>query len=316
MNAKVLFVDDDPGFLAGVQRTLHEDYQVEVAAGGEAGLAKLRGDGPFAAVVADLLMPGLDGLTFLSQVQQTAPETTRILLTGGGGRQTAIQALNRCRVFQYLTKPCPLPTLTMTLRNAVRHHRLVVGERKLLENTINGSVRLLTEVLSTASPVLFGRTRALGELAARAARVLELAEAWRLELAAMFCRIGVVSLPAALALKLQGLGADGLTPTEQEVADRIPEMGGELLAHIPRLQDVARIVRYHQKNFDGSGAPADDLRGGAIPAEARVLRILVEFSEAVARGGDCAAAWAELRRHPERFDPGLFERLERGIAWD
>lgn len=314
----ILFVDDDPGFLDAVQRSLRDEYAIETAWRAEDGLAKLQGRGPFAVVVADWMMPGMDGLTFLVKAQESAPETTRIMLTGRGDRQTAIEALNRCRVFQFLSKPCPTPTLAMTLRNAVRQHRLLVGERRLLENTLNGSVRLLTEVLSTASPQLFGRTELLRTRAVAAAGVLRLPAPWRLEIAAMFCRIGVVSLPADLAAKLDRQGEQGLSPAELAVAARVPQLGSDVLEHIPRLQDVARIVRYHRKNFDGSGPPADAVRGAAIPLEARILRILVAVGDAeietMATGTTPSSPWPRLHANAGWFDPELLSALEAGLG--
>ncbi len=208
----------------------------------------------------------------------------------------------------------------MTLRNAVRQHRLLVGERRLLENTLNGSVRLLSEVLSTASPQLFGRTELLRTRAVTAAGLLRLPAPWRLEIAAMFCRIGVVSLPTDLATKLDRHGEQGLSATELAVASRVPQLGSDVLEHIPRLQDVARIVRYHRKNFDGSGPPADMLSGSAIPLEARILRILVALGDAEiesAAEADTAgsgAPWTRLRANAAWFDPELFATLEAGLG--
>ena len=55
----------------------------------------------------------------------------------------------------------------------------------------------------------------------------------------------------------------------------IPAVGGSLLAHIPRLEGVSRIILYQNKLFNGSGFPNDNVAGADIPLGARVLRVLI-----------------------------------------
>ena len=72
MPAKILFVDDDPNILAAFQRQLRKDFSVHTALGGEEGLRAVSARDPFAVIVSDLRMPGMDGIQFLSRVRQTA----------------------------------------------------------------------------------------------------------------------------------------------------------------------------------------------------------------------------------------------------
>ena len=62
MSDKILFVDDDANILDAYKRQLKRQFQVETALGGEEGLNALRNSGPYAVVVSDLRMPGMDGV--------------------------------------------------------------------------------------------------------------------------------------------------------------------------------------------------------------------------------------------------------------
>ena len=69
MPSKVLLVDDEPNVLASYKRQLRKDYEVDVALGGEEGLKKTADSGPYAVIVSDMRMPGMDGIQFLSRVR-------------------------------------------------------------------------------------------------------------------------------------------------------------------------------------------------------------------------------------------------------
>ena len=71
--------------------------------------------GPFAVVVADMRMPGMDGVEFLQHVKEMSPDTVRIMLTGNADMQTAIDAVNKGNIFRFLTKPCPYETMTVAV---------------------------------------------------------------------------------------------------------------------------------------------------------------------------------------------------------
>src|SRR4051812_10280575 len=92
--SRILFVDDDPNILAGYQRTLRKRYSVATALSADEGLALIESDGPFAVVVADMQMPGTNGIQFLRKAQEKAPDSIRLMLTGNADQKTAIDAVN------------------------------------------------------------------------------------------------------------------------------------------------------------------------------------------------------------------------------
>jgi DNA-binding NtrC family response regulator len=76
------------------------------------------------AVVADFMMPHMDGVTFLTRARQARPDATRILLTGYADKRNAIRAINDVGLYQYLEKPWDNDALTFVIRNAVERSRL------------------------------------------------------------------------------------------------------------------------------------------------------------------------------------------------
>jgi DNA-binding NtrC family response regulator len=120
MREKILFVDDDPGVQAFYQDYLRETFSVQTAGDADEALALVRSQGPYAVIVSDMNMPGMNGIDLLIKVQELAPDTVRVMLTGDAEQQTAMRAINQGHIFQFLTKPCPLEALASTLRNSLR----------------------------------------------------------------------------------------------------------------------------------------------------------------------------------------------------
>ena len=127
-------------------------------------MQRLRAGQPFAAIVADMNMPAMNGVQFLATVKTLSPDSTRIMLTGNADQASAVAALNTGEVFRFLTKPCDAEQLRQVLTLALRQHELVVTEKYVLERTVRGSVKALAEVLALARPEAFGRVGRLRKL--------------------------------------------------------------------------------------------------------------------------------------------------------
>jgi response regulator RpfG family c-di-GMP phosphodiesterase len=272
MSTKILCVDDDANILAGFQRNLRKQFSLDTAQGGAEALATIEKSGPYAVVVADMQMPGMNGIALLTKVQQIAPDTVRIMLTGNADQHTAMLAVNEGRVFQFLTKPCTPEVLAMALQAGLKQHNLITAEKELLERTLNGAIKTLTEILGTVDPHSFGHSQRLREYMRSYAQTRGQSNAWALEMAAMLCPIGFVAIPPAVLQKYRSELT--LTPPEKDMITRVPQVGSDLIAGIPRLESVALNILYQAKNFDGSGFPTDSLAGENIPIGARILRVL------------------------------------------
>ena len=82
MTDKILFVDDEPAVLEGYKRILYPEFQVDVVDGAANAFDVIEKNGPYAVVVSDMRMPGMNGAEFLSKVRLRIPDTVRMLLTG------------------------------------------------------------------------------------------------------------------------------------------------------------------------------------------------------------------------------------------
>jgi len=125
---RVLIVDDDPLLLNALERQLHGRFDVTVASGSKEAMRLVISQGPYAVVVSDLRMPGMDGVSFLFCLRQTAPNAVRVLLTGDADMEAAVAAVNLGNVFRLLIKPCPTATLLRVLEDSVEEHRRVTSQ--------------------------------------------------------------------------------------------------------------------------------------------------------------------------------------------
>lgn len=197
----ILCVDDEQNVLEAFQRQLHKQYSLKLAASGEEALERLRTEGPFAVIVADMNMPGMNGVQLLAKVREASPDTVRIMLTGAGDFQTAITAVNEGNIFRFLAKPCPAETLALALEAGLAQYRLVTAERELLEKTLHGSLRAMVDILALANPSAFSRAMRLRHYASQMAKNLGVPDAWQIEVAAMLSQVGCVTLPAEVLEK-------------------------------------------------------------------------------------------------------------------
>ena len=119
MKGKVLLVDDDSMVLAGLKRHLRNQFRIETALSGEEGLKRVEKNGPYAVIVSDFSMPGMNGIEFLCRVKETDPDSVRMMLTGSADMSTAIQAVNEGSIFQFHPKPCPADILGKAIQSGI-----------------------------------------------------------------------------------------------------------------------------------------------------------------------------------------------------
>ena len=115
---KVLVVDDEEGIRDLLSRTLAmADYDVDTTSDGVSALESIRNDG-YKLVIADLRMPGMDGLTLIREVKQINPQLPIIIITGYSSESSAIEAVN-LGVAGYLTKPVGIPQVLAAAAKAL-----------------------------------------------------------------------------------------------------------------------------------------------------------------------------------------------------
>lgn len=284
----ILCVDDEPLVLEGLERTLRQSFEVTTETKPLAALALLeKREQDFVAVISDMRMPLMDGAKFLSCAAEIVPNSTRVLLTGHAELNAAIAAVNTGRIFRFLCKPCAPNDLLSAIEAAAEQHQLRTLEKQLMEQTLTGSVRLLTEVLSLVAPKIFTRSQLLQAYMLHLARALGRSDAWRFELAACLSMIGCVGLPDdTLNRALAG------TPLDEQEARAFAEhplSTHRLLKKIPHVEDVAEMIR-----LQVDGASADETTAD-MQLGANMLRVARDVETLVSAGATEAEAVKKLQ---------------------
>ena len=312
MNEKVLCVDDDPNVLQAYQRALRKRVEIDVALGGEEALAAIAQRGPYAVVVADMRMPGMNGVELLARIKEIAPLSVRMMLTGNADQQTAIQAVNEGRIFRFLNKPCAPDEFAKVLEAGIAQYRLQTAERDLLANTLGGALRVLADVLALLKPQAFGRASEVRRLVRDLCRELKAEQGWAIEIAATLSQIGCITVPEKLLAKVYR--GEPLSPAEAEVYQKHPKVGHDLVRQIPRLEEVAEIIGYQEKRYDGQGFPEDYRAGDDIPLGARVLKLALDWTALTSAGLSPEMALAHVLDRRGWYDPKVVAALKRVLA--
>ncbi len=130
MTARVLLVDDDGQMRVSTAQALElAGFSVEPMASGEEALA-LAGPGFPGAVVSDIRMPGMDGMTLLGRLHDLDPDIPVILVTGHAEVPLAVEAI-RGGAYDFIEKPFVVQELATVIRRAIDHRGLVLENRRL-----------------------------------------------------------------------------------------------------------------------------------------------------------------------------------------
>jgi two-component system, NtrC family, response regulator HydG len=205
--ARVLIVDDDSAFAETLADGLSSlGWQARAIGSGQSALALIR-ERDFDALVTDLRMPDVDGLTLLATAKQFAPQRPVIMMTAFSAIDSAVECVRR-GAYHYLTKPFKVAELdlfllraleTRALRKTARDLRRALDERYALGALIGQSgamgdvFELVRRVADATLPVmLLGETGVGKTLIARALH----AESERAD--APFVSVNCAALPEAL----------------------------------------------------------------------------------------------------------------------
>ncbi|MEK6622283.1 MAG: response regulator [Planctomycetota bacterium] len=125
---KILFVDDEPKLLQGLQRMLRSmrhEWDMAFASGGREALELLE-QAPYDVIVTDMRMPGMDGVQLLKEVVERFPMLVRIILSGQTDQEAFLSSSSI--VHQFLSKPCDTELLKTTIERACALQNLLKDE--------------------------------------------------------------------------------------------------------------------------------------------------------------------------------------------
>ena len=132
----VLIVDDEDMVATALRSflELETSYRILTYTSPVRALEEVESE-PVNVIIADFMMPEMDGITLLRHLREKKPQATRILLTGYADKENAIRAINEAGLYYYLEKPWSNEHLKLVIRNGV--------ERSTLFNELDSRVQAL-----------------------------------------------------------------------------------------------------------------------------------------------------------------------------
>lgn len=126
----VLYVDDEENNLISFKAVFRIKYNILTAISGEEAIKQLRNN-TVHVIITDQRMPQMTGVEFLENILDEFPLPTRILLTGYADMNAVIDAVNKGKIFHYLTKPWNEEELDMTIQRAYAVYKEKVDEKEM-----------------------------------------------------------------------------------------------------------------------------------------------------------------------------------------
>jgi putative nucleotidyltransferase with HDIG domain len=286
----ILVVDDDPLLVGLVVELLRQNgYDVSAAESAEQALLHLQHDPGCELVLADVMMPGVDGLSLLDIISRDHPGLPVVMLTAVRDVHVATSAFRRGAA-DYLLKPFERSQLHSAVVRALEHGRLhkqnaaylqnleeIISARTSrlraamydLEKSYDFTLEAMGDALDLRDVETEGHSRRVTAYSIALAREMGFnAEQLRVIARGAFLHdIGKIATPDRILLK-----PGKLDPAEIEIMRQHCARGYEMVRKIPFLRAASEIIYAHQEAFDGTGYPRG-LSGEAIPLGARIFAI-------------------------------------------
>jgi putative nucleotidyltransferase with HDIG domain len=287
---RILVVDDEESVRCVVAALLERcGYETTVVRGAEEALTCLQQDPDYDLVLADIMMPGIDGLTLLEQVVTDHPGMPVVMCSAVNDIHVATNAFRR-GAMDYILKPFERLELQSVVMRAVEHGRLrkqnavyrhnlesIVSARtgrlrstmQDLERSYDITLEAMGDALDLRDEETEGHSKRVTAYTIALAREVGLdADELRVIARGAFLHdIGKIATPDRILLKPGRLDAD-----ERAIMREHCARGYDMVRKIPFLKEAAEIVYTHQECFDGSGYPRG-LRGNEIPLGSRIFAI-------------------------------------------
>jgi CheY-like chemotaxis protein len=280
----ILIVEDSQEnrtILDGLCKSLK--YNTVLAVNGKDALQKISSFNlTFQLVLLDIEMPEMNGFEFLQKFKSNPAwkEIPVLMVTSLDDVESVLECFHK-GADDYITKPFEPEILKARLENSLSKYTLHRLEKELLDKTFGGSIKILSEILSTLSPELFGRSNRTRRVAKLLCEELNYGNPWEVEMAALFSLIGCIALPDDILNKV--VQGKTLIADEKVLFDKHPIIGYKLISQIPRLEKVAQILLFQNivNMSQMSILPSELLRKySVIPYGASILNAAIEYDNA------------------------------------
>jgi len=138
---RILYVDDEVNNLKAFKATFRRDYKIFLAESADIGRDILLQE-ELDIIITDQRMPKENGVEFLESIISMHPDPMRILLTGYTDIQAVIDAINKGKVYHYLTKPWEEDYLRTVLKNAYEVFSLRKENKQLTDSLLKANDQL------------------------------------------------------------------------------------------------------------------------------------------------------------------------------
>jgi len=118
----ILYVDDEENNLISFKATFRLKYNIMIASSADDAM-KILDSKPVEIIITDQRMPNMTGIEFLEKVIEKYPEPVRILLTGYADMNAVIDAVNKGKIYHYLSKPWSEQELDETIKKSYELYR-------------------------------------------------------------------------------------------------------------------------------------------------------------------------------------------------
>lgn len=290
MNKTVLIVDDDEISRTILAEIFRDDYHIVEACGGAQAIDIINENTDIAAVLLDLLMPDVNGLEVLKEMNRNEKIKTIpvFLITAANSEEMLLEGYH-LGAMDVISKPF----IVQFLRQRVQHAIDLFSHRNELQYIVEEQVKRLNQVnqsmIETLAALIEFRDCESGEHVKRIcgltrilmSRVSDMYPEYHLPereideivRASILHDVGKISIPDKILNK-----PGRLTAEEFEVMKQHTTKGCEILQKIPDIMDEGiynysySICRSHHERWDGKGYP-DGLSGDDIPIWAQVVSV-------------------------------------------
>jgi response regulator RpfG family c-di-GMP phosphodiesterase len=276
-NIEILIIDDNEEnrmILEVICKSL--GFKPQLAVNGKNALTILEKYTP-SLVLCDLIMPELNGFEFL-KIFKLNPKwkSIPIIMVSSVDETESILKCLQQGADDYITKPFEPDILKARVDNLLSKYLYMKMEKELLEKTFSGSLKVLSDILSTLSPFLFGKSTRTRRIAKQIAEEVNYPNLWEIEVSAMFYLIGCITLPPDTITKL--IEGRTLIALEKIMYDNHPYIGYKLLNNIPRLENVSHIVFFQNKMRFNNQIPQEiQNKVENVPLGAKILHLAIEY---------------------------------------
>lgn len=303
LKSNIMVVDDEPANLKLLEDLLiQRGYTVRSFPRGRLALDAATRNAPD-LILLDVNMPEMNGYEVCKRLKadEKLASIPVLFLSALDQTNDKVNAFRSGGV-DYITKPFQLEEVRARVETHLQLHRARQVERELLEKTLNGAVKALSDLAHLMSPTLTQRSGALRSMVVHMAAQLRLPDAWQYELAAMLCLIGCITLPPD-TFEHAYVG-EKASPSEVQMYRAHPDVGFLLLSRIPRLENVAEMIRLQQMET-ANWANNDIAEQGA-----HMLKTAQELDRRTLRGIPFQTACDQLRTAPAKYPAKLLDSLK------